>query len=116
MTPRYLAVRPNITVGQTLAFIRKTGGDVETVYYVYVVDQLKRLSGVVSLRELLFTDDHRPVSEIMARDVVSVRDDIDQEEAARILDANDLIAMPGRRQLQPAARNHHLRRRDRRHP
>ncbi|HKJ86662.1 MAG TPA: magnesium transporter, partial [Spirochaetia bacterium] len=94
MTPRYLAVRPNITVGQTLAFIRTTGSEVETVYYVYVVDQLKRLSGVVSLRDLLFTDDHRPVSDIMARDIVSVRDDIDQEEAARILDANDLIAMP----------------------
>ncbi len=94
MTPRYLAVRPNITVGQTLAFIRTTGGEVETVYYIYVVDQLKRLSGVVSLRDLLFTDDDRAVSDIMARDIVSVRDDIDQEEAARILDANDLIAMP----------------------
>ena len=94
MTPRYLAVRPNITVGQTLAFIRRTGADVETVYYIYVVDQLKRLTGVVSLRDLLFTDDVRQISEIMARDIVSVRDDIDQEEAARILDANDLIALP----------------------
>ncbi|MFP4114109.1 MAG: magnesium transporter [Spirochaetota bacterium] len=94
MTPRYVAVRPSITVGQTIAFIRRTGRDVETVYYIYVVDQLKRLVGVVSLRDLLFTDDDRPLDEIMARDVVSVRDDIDQEEAARILDANDLIAMP----------------------
>jgi magnesium transporter len=94
MTPRYLAVRPNITVGQTIAFIRRDGRDVETVYYVYVVDQLKRLVGVVSLRDLLFTDDERPISDAMARDVVSVRDDIDQEEAARILDANDLIALP----------------------
>lgn len=94
MTPRYLAVRPNITVGQTIAFMRRTGRDVETVYYVYVVDQLKRLVGVVSLRDLLFTDDTEPISSIVATDVVSVRDEIDQEEAARILDANDLIALP----------------------
>lgn len=94
MTPRYLAVRPDITVGQTLAFIRRTGGDVETVYYVYVVDQLKRLAGVVSLRQLLFTDDVIRISEIMERDPVSVRDEIDQEEAAHILEANDLIALP----------------------
>ena len=94
MTPRYLAVRPDITVGQTLAFIRRTGRDVETVYYVYVVDQLKRLVGVVSLRQLLFTDDVVSVSRIMEHDPVSVRDEIDQEEAARILDANDLIALP----------------------
>lgn len=94
MTPRHLAVRPNITVGQTIAFIRRTGVDVETVYYVFVVDQLKRLIGVVSLRDLLFNDDTTMVSDIMVREVVSVRDDIDQEEAARILDANDLIALP----------------------
>jgi magnesium transporter len=94
MTPRYLAVRQNITVGQTLAFIRRNGVDVETVYYIYVVDQLKRLIGVVSLRDLLFNDDDSVIAEIMVREVVSVRDDIDQEVAARILDANDLIALP----------------------
>lgn len=94
MTPRYLAVRANITVGQTIAFIRRTGRDVETVYYVYVVDQLKRLTGVVSLRDLLFTDDTSPISEVVTTDVVSVRDDIDQEDAARILEAYDLIALP----------------------
>lgn len=94
MTPRYLAVRANTTTGQTLKFIRQSGSEVETVYYVYVVDQLKRLIGVVSLRDLLFLDDSTPIADIMVRDVVSVRDDIDQEEAARILDANDLIALP----------------------
>ena len=94
MTPRYLAVRPSITVGQTIALIRTNGREVETVYYVYVVDQLKRLVGVVSLRDLLFTDDETSIQDMMARDVVSVRDDIDQEEAARVLDANDLIALP----------------------
>ena len=94
MTPRHLEVRANVTVGQTLAFIRKSGPGVETVYYIYVVDQLKRLIGVVSVRDLLFSDDNQLISEIMERDVVSVRDDIDQEDAARILDANDLIALP----------------------
>jgi len=94
MTPRYLAVRPNLTVGQTIQFIRNNGVDVETVYYVYVVDRLKRLVGVTSLRDLLFTDDDTVLTDIMVSEAVSVRDDMDQEEAARILDANDLIALP----------------------
>lgn len=94
MTPRHLAVRTSITVGQTIAFIRTTGADVETVYYVYVVDQLKRLVGVVSLRDLLFTDDERIISDIMTTEVVRVLDDSDQEETARVLEANDLIAVP----------------------
>ncbi|MFP4375979.1 MAG: magnesium transporter [Spirochaetales bacterium] len=94
MTPRYLAVRPSITVGETIAFIRRTGADVETVYYVYVVDQLKRLVGVVSLRDLLFTDDTERITQIMTRDVITVRDEMDQEETARVLEANDLLALP----------------------
>jgi magnesium transporter len=94
MTTRHLEVRETITVGQTISFIRQTGSDVETVYYVYVVDQLKRLVGVVSLRDLLFNDDFRVISDVMKTDVVSVRDDSDQEETARVLEANDLLAIP----------------------
>ena len=94
MTPRYLAVRSFLTVGQALSFIRSTGRDVETVYYVYVVDRLKRLLGVVSLKDLLFHDDDAPVEEVMTREVVSVREDTDQEEAAHILGTYDLIALP----------------------
>lgn len=94
MTPRYLAVRPDVSIGQTLAFIRQHGVGVETVYYIYVLDHVKRLIGVTSLRDLLFTDDPTKVREIMVKDVVSVREDTDQEEAARILDRNDLIALP----------------------
>jgi len=94
MTTRHLEVRKTITVGQTISFIRQTGSDVETVYYVYVVDQLKRLVGVVSLRDLLFNDDFRVISDVMKTDVVSVRDDSDQEETARVLEANDLLAIP----------------------
>jgi len=94
MTPRYLAVRPSITVGETIAFIRRTGADVETVYYIYVVDQLKRLVGVVSLRDLLFTDDTKRITQIVTRDVITVRDEMDQEETARVLEANDLLALP----------------------
>ncbi|MFO7781754.1 MAG: magnesium transporter [Spirochaetia bacterium] len=94
MTPRYLAVRSFLTVGQALAFIRSTGRDVETVYYIYVVDRLKRLLGVVSLKDLLFHDDEAPVEEVMTREVVSVREDTDQEDAAHILGTYDLIALP----------------------
>ncbi|MFP4067671.1 MAG: magnesium transporter [Spirochaetaceae bacterium] len=94
MTPRYLAVRSFLTVGQALSFIRATGRDVETVYYIYVVDRLKRIEGVISLKNLLFHDDDAPVEEIMVRQVITVREDTDQEEAARILGTYDLIALP----------------------
>ncbi len=94
MTTRYLAIRPNITVGQAIAFIRVNANKVETIYYIYVVDTLKRLQGVLSLKDLLFADDAVTVSDIMVQKVVSVPEHTDQEEVARILDAYDLVALP----------------------
>ena len=94
MTTRYAAIRSDRSVGQALTFIRERARNVETIYYVYIVDNVKRLQGVVSLRDLLFADDARPVGEIMTERVVSVLDSTDQEEVAKLLEAHDLIALP----------------------
>ncbi|MFW6338195.1 MAG: magnesium transporter [Alkalispirochaetaceae bacterium] len=94
MTTRHVAIRANITVGQALAFIRINARDVETIYYVYVVDALKRLQGVVSLRDLLFVDDSERIADVMVKQVISVSEDTDQEEVAKLLSTYDLIALP----------------------
>ena len=94
MTPRYIAVREDITVGQALEFLRKAPEEIETIYYIYVVDNLQRLRGVVSLRQLLLSDDNKKISEIMERNVISVLADTDQEETAKVLEDHDLIALP----------------------
>mgnify|MGYP006272257211 FL=1 len=94
MTTRHVAIRSNITVGQALAFIRINARDVETIYYVYVVDALKRLQGVVSLRDLLFVDDSERIEDCMVKQAISVSEDTDQEEVAKLLSTYDLIALP----------------------
>jgi magnesium transporter len=94
MTTRYLAIRSNISVGQALAFIRIHARRVESIYYIYVVDTLKRLQGVVSLKDLLFNDDSRRIEEVMTHKVVSVPEHTDQEEVARVLEAHNLVALP----------------------
>ena len=94
MTPRYMAVRSGVTVAQTLNFIRKGSAKVETVYYVYVLDQLKRLLGVVSLRGVLSAADDVTIDTIIERRVVTVREQTDQEEVAKILEDMDLLALP----------------------
>jgi magnesium transporter len=94
MTPRYLAIPSTRTVEQALTWIRKSARKVETVYYLYVVDQLKRLKGVISLREILSSGDDDRIEDIMVKQVISVREDTDQEEVAGILETYDLIALP----------------------
>ncbi|MDC7227441.1 MAG: magnesium transporter [Spirochaetales bacterium] len=94
MTPRYLAVRAGITVAQTLHFVRRGAQEVETVYYIYILDEFKRLQGVVSLRELLMADDSELVNDIMETNYISVHEETDQEEVAKTLETYDLIALP----------------------
>jgi magnesium transporter len=94
MTTRFLAIRPNQKVGQALRWLRRNLGDVETVYSIFVVDPLKRLVGVVSLRDLLAAEDDELVRNVMVRQVISVYQDTDQEETAKILETHDLLALP----------------------
>ena len=95
MTPRYIAIKANITVGQALKFIRgEHAKDVETLYIVYVVDQLKRLIGLVSLRDLLEHEDDEIIKNIMETDIISVHDDTDQEETAKIFITYGFLAVP----------------------
>jgi magnesium transporter len=94
MTTRYLAIRPNLKVSQALNWVRKNMHDVETAYYIYVLDPLKRLIGVVSLRDLLASEDDDLVQNVMVKEVITVFQDTDQEEAAKILETYDLLALP----------------------
>ena len=94
MTTKYAAIRGDINVGQAMAFLRRAPEDLETIYYVYVVDGLQRLHGVVSLREILVAPDNKRIADIMQHNVVSVREDTDQEETAKVLENHDLIALP----------------------
>lgn len=94
MTPRYAAIRAEISVKEAINFVRFSMDEIETIYYLYVVDNLKRLTGVISLRQLLQADDKDRIGEIMEQDVISVLDETDQEDVAHILEDNDLIALP----------------------
>ena len=94
MTPRLLAVRSSLTVSQALEFIRKSVREVETINYIYVIDQIKRLQGVVSIRDILGQEDSRIIGQIMETNIISVREKTDQEEVARILEKSDFMALP----------------------
>ncbi len=94
MTPRYAAILGNKTVAQALHFIRSSMDRLETVYYLYVVDKLKRLQGVVSLKDLLRANDGDLVGDIMTGKVIYVFDDTDREDSAKVLEEHDLLALP----------------------
>ncbi|MGK7906585.1 MAG: magnesium transporter [Synechococcus sp.] len=94
MTPEYISLKETFTVTQAIDRIRSLADETETVYYLYVTDAARRLTGILSLRDLVTAYPNQTIGEIMTRDVVSVTTDTDQEEVARIIQRYDFIAAP----------------------
>lgn len=94
MTPEFVSLAASMTVDQALTFLRAASPDAETIYYLYVVDRVGRLRGVLSLRELIVASPETRIGEIMDRDVLSVETNTDQEEVARIIADYDLSVLP----------------------
>lgn len=94
MTRSFISLNGGWTVERAIAYMRRVRPDAETAYYLYVVDGAGRLEGVVSLRDLIIASPDRRLEDIMQRDVRKARDDLDQEEMARMVQRYDLVALP----------------------
>ncbi|TCT22398.1 magnesium transporter [Melghiribacillus thermohalophilus] len=94
MTTEFVSVSSYMNVREAMLHLRNVAPDAETIYYVYVVDDQKRLVGVISLRDLIIAEDDCPVKEIMSERIVSVSVGDDQEEVGRVMMDYDLLALP----------------------
>jgi len=94
MTSEFLALRPRTAVREALDALRQWKPNAETFYYLFVVDQSKKLCGVVGLRQLIVSPLDTPIRDLMDPQVISVKAGTDQEECARVLSRYDLLALP----------------------
>jgi len=95
MSPRFARVRSEATADEAVRYLRQQARrQLETIYYAYVVDPDQRLMGVVSFRELFAAPGDRLVRELMEKDFISVPEDMDQEDVARLMSLHDLMAIP----------------------
>jgi magnesium transporter len=94
MTTEFISISKNQTVRSAMFILKNEAPRAETIYYVYVVDEDKRLAGVISLRDLIVSDDDTMVAEIMNDRVVSVSVSEDQEEVARKIRDYNFLAIP----------------------
>lgn len=94
MTTEYASLPEEITVREALDRLRTQAPDRETIYYIFMLDEGRHLDGLVSLRKLILSRPDALVSQVMERDVISVRVDEDQEVVASKMAKYDFIAMP----------------------
>ncbi len=94
MTPEVTTVTEDMTVAQVIEFLRKDAAEHEVVYYIYVVEEGRRLTGVISLRDLIVSDPATPISELVDTEVFKANVEDDQEDVAEMMSKYDLLALP----------------------
>jgi len=94
MDLEYVSVAEDGTVEDVVKTIREKRKKVKNLYHVWVVDHRERLTGVVSLKDLLIEAPERKINEIMNPEVISVDVNKDQEEVALMFKKYDLVNMP----------------------
>ena len=94
MTTEYVDLKKNMKVSQAIKEIRDTVEEKENIYTCYVISEDRKLEGVVSLKELITSDDDVIIESIMNRNFVSAHANDDQEVVADVIKKYDLIILP----------------------
>ncbi len=94
MTTEYANVPPDMTVEEAMDYLRKIAPNRETIYYIYVTDKNRKLIGFVSLREIIVAKKGAKISEIMHKDVISIKASEPASEAAKKISDYDFLALP----------------------
>lgn len=94
MTAEYVGLKQSMTVEQAFAYIRKNGVDKETIYTCYVMDEKRRLEGVVTVKDLLMNPYEEGIGNIMDTHVIKAFTTEDQEEVADSFQKYDLLSLP----------------------
>lgn len=95
MSPRFVRVRPDMSVDEAITYLRRQARErVETIYYVYVLDERQHLLGVVSLKQLFTASPNAKVRDVMETDLVTAHEEMDQEALGLLFARHDLLAIP----------------------
>jgi Mg/Co/Ni transporter MgtE len=93
MTNEFIAYPPELTVRDAFEKFKMDAHDVETVYYIYIVEN-ERLIGVTTLKDMILTSPQVPLSEIMVTKLKTVSADTNQQVVAETVSKYNLVAIP----------------------
>jgi len=95
MQKEFIQAKMDWPVNRCLVELRRQAEDVENIYTIYVVDDLNKLVGLLSLKRLLFADVKTHIRDLyQKKNVISVKTSDSSENVARIMDKYDLVSVP----------------------
>ena len=94
MTAEFVDLKKYMNVRESIARIRRIGEDKETIYTCFVTSADRKLEGVLSVKDLLLSDDETVIEDLMDKNIIFCMTHDDQEEAAEKISDYDLMALP----------------------
>jgi len=94
MNPDTISVRPDVSLGVVLRYLRLLGQIPDRTDALFVVDRHNRYLGELYLARLVTHDPDAMVSTVMDRDVAAIASDTLAEEVARDFRNQDLLSAP----------------------
>lgn len=94
MSTDFLAIPDYFSIKQAIAFLRKEMPKPNKIHYFYIKDKSNQLTGVVSLRDILLSNQKEKISSLVKRNVLTVNVDTPIDEAFNIMNKYNLLALP----------------------
>ena len=94
MTIEYVDLKKEMTVKEAIERIQKIGVDKETIDICYVMNNYRKLEGIIHLRTLILNDGNIVVADVMDTNFISCDTHMDQEEIGNLFRKYGLLAMP----------------------
>ncbi|WP_326513775.1 magnesium transporter [Clostridium intestinale] len=94
MTTEYIALKGELSIGESLKKIKEIGPKTEVIETIFVLSKDKELIGTADLRDILISDEDKKLVEIMNDNIISVNPEEDQERVSLLVSKYDLKAIP----------------------
>ncbi len=94
MTTAFIALDEKMTAQEAIDSIRAAGESEGPLLYLYVLDEVRRLRGVVPIRRLVAAPPDSRCGDLTVEVPASVHPEADQEEVAQLVARYDLLAIP----------------------
>lgn len=94
MTTDHICFNENMSVNDVLAELRRTKPEPDTIYYLYIVDDMDKLIATVSIRDIVVTEPETKIKEIMNANVLYVYDNDKIDSINEIIAKYNLLALP----------------------
>ena len=94
MTTEYISLNGKLTVQNALKKIKELSPKTELIDTIFVLNNEKKLSGIVDLRDILISEDNKTLNDIADTNFKYVEPELDQEDVANIASKYDLNVIP----------------------